>query len=578
MSLWNMLSERFSEIWAVDFEFTAPLGENPTVICMVARELKRGKELRLWSDELTAMTHAPFNTGKDAVLIAYYASAEMNCFISLGWDRPEYILDLYPEFKLKNNGLDGQKNDLLSALAAHGLESIGHLEKTEMRDLAIRGAPFTEAEKESLLDYCASDVEALDNLARKFELQGPTLDHALLRGDYMWAVAKMESNGIPMDVNILESLKRNWPSIKGALISEVDAVYGVYESGVFKQSLFESYLVAHNIPWPRTPSGKLSVEDDTFREMSKAYPQLHPLRELKVTLSSLKLNDLAVGSDGRNRTLLSPFKSKTGRNQPSNAKFVFGPARWIRGMIKPTEGKALAYIDWSQQEFGIAAALSQDVQMMAAYRSGDPYLMFAKQAGAVPPDATKRTHPKEREQYKACVLAVQYGMGAESLALKISSTTREAKHLLSMHRETYSKFWAWSDGLLDSTMLSGYCRTVFGWAVRVPMFANARSLANFPMQANGSEMLRLACMMMVSKGIKVCAPIHDAILIEGDVNEIESIVGTAQAVMEEASAIVLNGFRLCSDAKIVKYPERYMDEGGFDMWQTIHSILNRHEH
>lgn len=578
MSLWNLLSERFSEVWAVDFEFTAPLGENPVVICMVARELKSGNELRLWSDELSAMTHAPFNTGKDAVLVAYYASAEMNCFISLGWKRPEFILDLYPEFKLKSNGLEGQSHSLLSALAAHGLDSIGHHEKEEMRNLAMRGAPFTDEEKESLLEYCASDVGALDKLARRFIQQGSTLDHALLRGEYTWAVAQMESNGIPIDTATLESLKTNWPSIKDAIIAEVDAAYGVYESGVFKQTLFERYLIAQNIPWPRTPSGKLSVDDDTFREMAKAYPQLHPLRELKVTLSSLKLNDLAVGKDGRNRTLLSPFKSKTGRNQPSNTKFVFGPARWIRGMIKPAEGKALAYIDWSQQEFGIAAALSQDDQMKAAYLSGDPYLMFAKQAGAVPLSATKRTHPREREQYKACVLAVQYGMGADSLAMRINSTVREARHLLSMHRDTYNKFWSWSDSLLDSTMLSGYCRTVFGWSVQVPTFANARSLANFPMQANGSEMLRLACMMMAAKGIKVCAPIHDAILIEGDANEIEFLVETAQTLMEEASATVLDGFRLRSDAKIVKYPERYMDEGGVDMWQSIISILERHEH
>ena len=55
-----------------------------------------------------------------------------------------------------------------------------------------------------------------------------------------------------------------------------------------------------------------------------------------------------------------------------------------------------------QQEFGIAAALSGDPLMMEAYRSGDPYLAFAKQAGAAPPDATKATHKAVRDQFKAC--------------------------------------------------------------------------------------------------------------------------------------------------------------------------------
>ena len=83
-------------------------------------------------------------------------------------------------------------------------------------------------------------------------------------------------------------------------------------------------------------------------------------------------------------------------------------------------GWALAYIDWKQQEFGIAAALSGDPAMYRGYCSGDPYLEFAKQAGLVPENATKQTHPDQRRLCKAAVLAVQYGMGAESLATSIN--------------------------------------------------------------------------------------------------------------------------------------------------------------
>src|SRR5208283_6051431 len=80
---------------------------------------------------------------------------------------------------------------------------------------------------------------------------------------------------------------------------------------------------------------------------------------------------------------------------------------------------AVAYVDWSQQEFGIAAALSGDRAMMDAYRSGDPYLAFGKQAGRIPADGTKQTHAAERDLFKTCVLGVQYGMGAASLAGRI---------------------------------------------------------------------------------------------------------------------------------------------------------------
>src|SRR6202011_1464999 len=147
---------------------------------------------------------------------------------------------------------------------------------------------------------------------------------------------------------------------------------------------------------------------DTFREMARAYPAVAPLRELRHALSDLRLGDLAVGKDGRNRTLLSAFRAKSGRNQPSNTKSIFGPSVWLRGLIKPPPGYGVAYIDWAQQEFGIAAALSGDPLMKEAYRSGDPYLAFAKQAGAAPPDATKYSHKSVRDQFKACLLAVQY--------------------------------------------------------------------------------------------------------------------------------------------------------------------------
>jgi DNA polymerase I-like protein with 3'-5' exonuclease and polymerase domains len=90
---------------------------------------------------------------------------------------------------------------------------------------------------------------------------------------------------------------------------------------------------------------------------------------------------------------------------------------WLRSLIRPEPGRALAYVDWAQQEFGIAAALSGDTAMQDAYTSGDPYLMFAKQSRAVPADATRESHPRERELFKTCALAVQYGMGPDSLAL-----------------------------------------------------------------------------------------------------------------------------------------------------------------
>jgi hypothetical protein len=308
--------------------------------------------------------------------------------------------------------------------------------------------------------------------------------------------------------------------------------------------------------------------------MARTHPAVAPLRELRHSLGEMRLfSDLAVGADGRNRCLLSPFQSRTGRNQPSNARFIFGPSCWLRSLIQPEAGRAVAYVDWSQQEFGIAAALSGDKAMIQAYKSGDPYLAFAKQARAVPSDATKKSHPQEREQFKTCALGVQYGMGSQSLAQSLGQPEAMARELLRLHRETYPVFWRWSEAAVNHAMLRGWLETVFGWRVQVGPRANPRSLANFPMQANGAEMLRLACCLATERGIEVCAPVHDALLVEGAAGEIQDVVAATQDAMAEASRVVLAGFELRSDAKIVCHPERYIDPRGEQMWNTVMGLL-----
>lgn len=563
----------FREVWAVDFEFTAPPGENPEPIGLVATELISGRTVELWGDELKAATAPPYNIGPDSLIVAYYASAEIGCHLALGWPVPVNILDLYVEFRNSTNGLKLPcGRGLLGACAYHGLDGLGVDEKQGMRELAMRGGPFTAEEEAALRAYCVSDVAAL---ARLYRIMLPILDlpRALLRGRYMAAAAQIERNGVPLDTNALARLRDHWDEIQGKLIAAIDASYGVFEGTTFKRERFQRYLASNKIPWPRLPSGELDLSERTFRDMARSHPVLASLHELRTALAQLRLNDLAVGADGCNRTLLSAFSSSTGRNQPSSSKFIFGPSVWLRGLIKPTHGTALAYIDWSQQEFGIAAALSGDAAMQAAYLSGDPYLEFAKQAGAVPASATKHTHGADRERCKACALAVQYGMGTVALAHRIGQSPAHARELLRLHHEAYPRFWAWSDAALDYAMLFGELKTVFGWTVRPGTNPNPRSLRNFPMQANGAEMLRLACIMGILAGIKICAPVHDAILIEAPAAEIEEHVRRTQEIMEEASAVVLGGFRLRSDARIVPYPDRYMDPRGEAMWNTVMGLL-----
>jgi hypothetical protein len=565
------LLKLFREIVLADFEFAITPGNRPVPVCLVAHELRSGRRFRIWQDQIGRAP--PYAVGRDVLFVAYYASAELGCYRILGWPMPERILDLFCEFRTRTNGLETPAgNGLLGALAYFGLDAIGATEKKELQEAIGAGTWEGRFSPDEILDYCEGDVVALERLLPAM-LPAIDLPRALLRGRYMAAAAAMEHAGTPIDVPTLELFRAHWTDIQDQLIAEIDASYGVYDGRTFKADRFARWLAREGIPWPQLESGKLDLADDTFRQQARAYPSVSPLRELRSSLSDLRLNDLAVGSDSRNRTILSAFRSRTGRNQPGNARYIFGPSVWLRSLIKPPPGHGIAYVDWSQQEFGIAAALSGDTAMQAAYRSGDPYLAFAKQAGAVPWDATKDTHGPKRELFKQCVLGVQYGMEAESLALRIAQPPIVARDLLRAHRQTYRQFWNWSDAAVDQAFLVGMIHTVFGWPIRIGERSNPRSLRNFPMQANGAEMLRIGCCLATESGIEVCAPVHDAVLICAPLDRLEADIAAMRAAMAEASRFVLAGFELGTDVKVIRWPDRYADPRGIEMWNRVCGLV-----
>jgi DNA polymerase-1 len=558
-------------VWAVDFEFTAHTGERQIPVCMVARELRSGCTIRLFEGQFGSAP--PFPTGADALFVAYYASAELGCFRTLGWAMPARILDLSVEFRDRTSGLERPHgSSLLGALSYFGLDGIGAVEKKEIQEAIGNGTWCGRYTPEEILDYCETDVAALQRLLPRM-LPEIDLPRALLRGRYMAAAAAIEFAGVPIDVEMLTLLREHWTGIQDELVAAIDSDYGVFDGRTFKADRWARWLAKNNIPWPLLESGHLDLSDDTFRQAAKAYPAVSPMRELRSALSSLRLADLAVGLDGRNRTVLWAFGSKTGRNQPSNSKFIFGPSVWLRGLIKPAPGYGLAYVDFVQQEFGIAAGLSGDRAMQEAYQSGDCYLTFGQQAGAIPPDATKKSHGAQRQLFKQCVLGVQYGMGERTLALRIAQPTIVARDLLRAHRETYRTFWRWFHA-----MLTGSLHTVFGWHAHIGPESNPRSLLNFPMQANGAEMMRIAACLATERGIEVCATIHDAFLINAPLERLEEDAAQMQAAMAEASRAVLSGFELATDVKLIRSPQRYMDEErGRVMWERVMGLVAKRQ-
>lgn len=207
--------------------------------------------------------------------------------------------------------------------------------------------------------------------------------------------------------------------------------------------------------------------------------------------------------------------------------------------------------DYSSQESFIAAALSGDKKLMAAYTGGDPYLAFAISAGAAPAGATKKTHGDVRQLFKATVLGLQYGMGAAKLAVKLTADTGkkvsedQARELIQMHREVYSQYYSWKDGVWaryrdgSKPML-----LADGWYLDTDCTSKMSAL-NFPVQGGGSAMMRHFIDILLDKGVRVVCPVHDSVIYMSEVGDTATHSVVAGAMIEASRRVLgVEGMRV----------------------------------
>ncbi len=565
----SFLLDRFRHITIADFEFIPQGNGNVQPICLVARELRSNRKIKLWYTEFE--DRPPYDIGPGSLFVSYQTSAEASCHLALGWAKPQCILDLYSEYRWLINGQTKKPTptSLLRALVDFGIVAITKEEKAAKRDLVLRGGPWSSEERQEILDYCESDVDETAELFRKML---PLLDlpRATLRGRYMYSLAWIERVGVPFDEPLRDRLREEMSRIKHELIAEVDRDYGVYEGASFNTNKFVEYLTREGIEWPVLKSGTLRLDDEAFEERARVYPQLLKLRYLRGILSKTRLLDFPVGSDGCNRAYMNPFWTITGRNMPSPAQSILGAPSWLRGLVKPAPGETFAVLDWVAQEFGIAAVLCGDPNMIRAYESPDIYLWFAMEVGDAPPGATKETHEELRERYKPCILGTQYEIHDQTLAGQLGQPQTVARRLLRLHREIFPRYWEWLEDVKNHAFIHTFQFTTFGWRKRITdASCNARAAGNYHSQGNAGDMLRLAAIFATEAGLPVCGLMHDAMAVVAPAAEIETVVAALQACMEKASAMVLDGYKLRIEPTIVRYPDRYMKKKGKPMWDEI---------
>lgn len=449
--------------------------------------------------------------------------------------------------------------------------------KDATRDLIISDpTEFTPEQRKQILDYNEVDVVFLPRiLAKVFEEykrllkekfdRELLLKEMLLRGEYAAITAVRESRGYPINVkatrnfssaidNILQDCQREinnlFPEITPFRWNKKEGKFS-WNQGVTKEWIRANCDTKN---WMQTDGKDLSLALEAwqrFFDFKHNYPrdnfgaQIVRYLILKQNLNGFKSKaDKGkktfwdyVGPDGRVRPYMNIFGAQSSRSQPAATGFMFLKPAWLRVLVEPPPGKAMCSIDYGSEEFFLSALMSNDPDMINAYLSGDVYFYFAKQAGAVPPDAKREDYEDIRNLFKATVLGISYLMSKYGLATKLTNDTGifhdpdKAQEMIDKFYDVFYVFYGWQIDAINEYNEGNFIKLPCGWYMW-PDNENFRSAANCPVQGFGASVMRKADKLAYDKGLYVPFTLHDALTIEYDKDDFSAVDKLAEAMVE----------------------------------------------
>lgn len=550
--LLEYIYNKFEYVVACDAEFTGDMldsGELNDVVCFVYKDIKSGKKVITHGKDLKKL---PFPKN-DTLFIAHNAGAEVHSWLSLKIGQPKFIWDTMIEDKKLNFG-KVRGHGLLKLANRYEIPGVISEELKQYYIDLILSRKYTDDDFEKILNYCLSDVLTLEKIFRKQLLdieannltKGPKelVYQALFAGWAMSATAQIEFNGIPVNNKLLSKIKTHYPKIRETIINELNNKIDVYdENYTLKQNKFQEFIKRIGLykVWPKTKTGQLSTEEKVIYRFAQEHDDVNDFYFVREFVDSQKLPGFVVGPDGRARTPYHMYGLKTGRTNQSTSRHPFNCPKPMRNIIQADPKKILVYFDYKFQEVCIAAYLSRDPLLMAAVES-DPYVKTAKLTGAVPDDATKDTHPKQRKIYKTALLAVLYGQGIINMSANLLLSEDEGTNLHADLKNTYKDYFSWIKKYVTKSIIRGYmiARMGFRYWIKPGANFNPRSIYNYPIQCNGSEMLRYAIIKICRSGIECNAMIHDGLLVHLPRKKFRQQFIKVKKIMEEASRVILN--------------------------------------
>jgi DNA polymerase I len=568
------------ELWMIDTEWGFHAGRldqesawEPVVFCAVG--LRSGRHLYFWGRDHRLLNF--IRERSEDLFVGHYVIAEMKYLLRLGISLPPSWFDTFVAWRYRTNAPKNLEAGLSVALHHLSLPHLAPAAKDALRRkiVDLEFDANNPADRREVIEYCFSDCDGCGELYRHIHHQLPpaTMAHWM---EYAKAVARMELRGLPIDIETYDLIHQQRPEIREALIGDVNQTWPVLRGDSFSKAAFFAWCEQTGIAWPVETSmatGKLyrSLKDETFKEMETRHPFIGGVRQVRKTLSSMGKRTLAIDPVGRRHYFsTSVFRSVTGRNQPK--KFIFSGPKWLRFLLVPeSPDHVMVYVDYTAQEVGLAAALSEDEALRAIYETSDCHMAFAVRAGAAPPGATKKTHATIRKRYKTVCLGVQYGQTSYGISHRLGISFHDAEVLIGEHKRLFPKFWDWSERVVQGAFDRGWIKTPCGWCSRVPFNSNERTWMNWPMQSTGGDIMRLTVTYLDRQSVRILAPVHDGFVLSCRRDQLPDLRAAVDYACQTAIDHVVPGFPLRWDFTV--YEKRFEDEDGLPLWNRLMDVL-----
>ena len=157
------------------------------------------------------------------------------------------------------------------------------------------------------------------------------------------------------------------------------------------------------------------------------------------------------------------------------------------------------------------------------------------------------------------------------LARRLGITWERAREILEDHRRIYSRFWEWSERVVESAYNRSQINTCAGWRMKVPSDTKDTVLMNWPMQSHGGDLMRLVVIYLDRQNVQTLAPVHDGFLMSCCRDQIGDLKDAVDFACRNAIEHVLPGSPMRWDFTV--YETRFEDEDGAEQWDQILEYL-----